>query len=55
MGGARDIDSKRLLRRSGIGAFCTVPLQCHQNNVQTNIYDPDGTERHRRFYLAVNP
>jgi hypothetical protein len=29
MGGARDIDSKRLFRRSGTRAFCTVPLQCH--------------------------
>jgi len=31
----------------------TPPHAAIQNNVQTNTYDPDGPERHRRFYLAV--
>ncbi len=38
---------------AALGRFARCRYSAIQNNVQTNTYDPDGTERHRRFYLAV--
>ena len=39
--------------RAAPARFIRCRYSAIQNNVQTNTYDPDGTERHRRFYLAV--
>src|SRR5262245_29184517 len=39
--------------RAAPGRFIRCRCSAIQNNVQTNTYDPDGPERHRRFYLAV--
>jgi hypothetical protein len=57
MGGDGDIDSDHLfLSLKRHWAFCTVPLQCHPKQcADKHLTILDGTERHRRFYLAINP
>jgi hypothetical protein len=52
-GVARPADFASILDRSDTPALRVVPRQPTKTNVQTNTYDPDRPERHRRFYLAV--